>query len=148
MTTARNTRRTANTRAWKKLFLSALAATGNVSASAEAASVSRSFVYERRGDDPAFAAAWDQALEAARPVLEEEAWRRAVEGVDEPVFGRVGKDQDGQIGTVKKYSDALLTTLLKANAPEKYRERSEVKHTGKIDLGKLSDDELRAILDS
>ncbi len=132
MTTARNTRRTSTTRAWKPKFLAAVAASGNVSASAEAAGVSRTFVYERRYADPDFAKEWDQALEQARPVLEEEAWRRAVEGVEEPVYGRVGKDRDGQIGTVRKYSDAILTTLLKAADPNKYRDRQQIEHTGEV----------------
>lgn len=125
MKTAR-TSRTTNARAWKAKFLASLAATGNVSHSAEAAGVSRSFVYEYRVRQASFAAEWDAALDQAAPVLEEEMWRRAVEGVEEPVFGRVGKDQDGQIGTVRKYSDALLTTLVKAVKPEKYRDRQQI----------------------
>jgi hypothetical protein len=51
------------------------------------------------------------------PTLESEARRRAVDGVDEPVFHK------GRIcGTVRKYSDALLMFLLRGNAPEKYKE--------------------------
>lgn len=126
MTTARQTRKTANARAWKAKFLASLAATGNVSRSAEAAGVSRAFVYEYRVRQASFAAEWDAALDQAAPVLEEEMWRRAVEGVEEPVFGRVGKDRDGQIGSVRKYSDALLTTLVKAAKPEKYRDRQQI----------------------
>lgn len=132
MTNARQTRRTRNARAWKAAFLKALAATGNVRRSAETAEVSRAFVYEQRVGDLAFAAAWDAALDQAAPVLEEEMWRRAVDGVDEPVFGRVGKDQDGQIGVVRKYSDALLTTLAKAAKPEKYRERQQIDVTASL----------------
>jgi hypothetical protein len=40
--------------------------------------------------------AWDEAVEVATDALEREAWRRAVEGFDEP--GEV-------VGYVKKYSD-------------------------------------------
>jgi hypothetical protein len=49
----------------------------------------------------------------ARAVLDA-ATERAVEGVDEPVIGRIAKDQDGVITTKKRYSDKLAEVLLKA----------------------------------
>lgn len=50
-------------------------------------------------------------------LLEDEAVRRAIYGVDEPVY------QGGKfVGYVRRYSDMLLVTLLKGNMPEKYRE--------------------------
>ena len=52
-------------------FLSFLADTGNVSRSAEAISISRTQAYRWRAGDPAFAADWDTALEAARGLLRE-----------------------------------------------------------------------------
>ena len=55
-------------------------------------------------------------------VLEDEAQRRAT-GFEEDVYYKGQK-----VGTVTKYSDKLMEILLKANAPEKYRERSEVKN--------------------
>jgi hypothetical protein len=39
-----------------------------------------------RHNDLAFRQAWDEAAEIAADRLEAEAWRRAVEGVDEPAF--------------------------------------------------------------
>lgn len=148
MTTARQTRRTAKKDAWREPFLATLRQTGNVSESARTAGVGRTFVYAERERDEAFAALWDDAVEDGMDTLEAEARRRGLEGWDEPVFGRVGKDEDGRVGTVRKYSDTLLIFMLKGGRPEKYRERSDVRHSGKIDLGKLSDDELRAILES
>lgn len=56
-------------------------------------------------------------LDAAAIAMRDEAWReravaaiytRAVEGVDEPVYGRVGQHQDGVIGAKRVYSDRLL----------------------------------------
>lgn len=47
--------------------------------------------------------------------LEAEARRRAVDGVDEPVFY-----QGEECGSKKVYSDSLLKTMLAANLPEKY----------------------------
>jgi transposase-like protein len=99
-------------------FLRELRKRGNVSDAARKARIDRTTAYRWRDAEPEFAAAWDEAIEHAIDVMESEAYRRAVEGVDEPVFGRIGKDQDGEVGTIRKYSDALMNTLLKAHRPE------------------------------
>ena len=117
---------------WRDRFLDALRVKGNVRESCAVANISRAVAYEARATDEAFAAAWANALDEAADVMEAEAWRRGVEGVDEPVYGRVGKDRDGEIGTVRKYSDSMLALLLKAHKPEKYRERHEHKLDGSI----------------
>lgn len=113
-------------------FLIALAQRGNVSAAAIAGGMYRRWFYEERQRDAEFAAAWDEALETAIDAMELEARRRAVEGVEKPLIGRVGKDQDGIITYVTEYSDSLMTLLLKAHRPEKYRERTDVHHTGEV----------------
>lgn len=105
-------------------FLSSLADTGNVTKSAAAVGASRSVVYEWRLADQEFAEAWDQAIRVATLGLEDEARRRAQEGVDEPVF-YLG----GQCGTIRKYSDTLLIFLLKAH-DHKYREKTGLELTG------------------
>jgi hypothetical protein len=114
----------------REAFLESLVKTCCVLRSAESAGIDRRRLYEMRRDDPDFAEAWSRALEAGNDVLEAEALRRAVEGVDEPVFTPKGE----LAGTVRKYSDTLLALLLKAHLPEKFRERSEVKHSGTIEL--------------
>ena len=116
----------------RETFLAELARRGNVSAAAEIATMSRRWFYEEREGDPQFAAAWDEALETAIDAMELEARRRAVEGVEKPIIGRVGKDQDGIITTVREYSDSLMTLLLKAHRPDKYRERQQIEHTGEL----------------
>lgn len=123
----------------REAFLAELRKRGNVSDAARVARVGRSTVYQWRGAEPDFAAAWDEAVEYAVDRMESEAYRRAVEGVDEPVFGRVGKDQDGEVGVIRKYSDSLMQTLLKAHRPEKYRERQEVQHSGRIEIEYVND---------
>jgi len=68
-----------------------------------------------------FAAAFREADLKATEVLEREAWRRANEGFAEPVY------QHGKlVGTVQRYSDNLLMFLLRARAPERYRDRVDV----------------------
>ena len=64
-------------------------------------------------------------MEQAAQRLEAEAKRRAVEGVEEPVFY-----QGKQCGVIKRYSDALLMFLLKGAMPDKYKERTSTELTG------------------
>ena len=104
----------------KREFLAVLLERGNVSAAARAVAVSKSTLYEHRKADPQFAAAWDDVKEEFLDGLEEEAARRAKEGVEEPVY------QGGKlVGHVVKRSDVLLMFLLKGGRPEKFRERHE-----------------------
>jgi hypothetical protein len=91
-------------------FLKALANTGSVTAAVAMASMSRTRVYELRKADSVFAAGWEEAEEIAADRLEEEARRRAVEGVQEPLqFGgqadRAMIGQDGAIVYTKKRAE-------------------------------------------
>ena len=69
----------------RERFLQALANTGSVTTAVAVAGTSRTRVYELRKADPAFASAWEEAEEIATDRLEDEARRRAVEGVAEPL---------------------------------------------------------------
>jgi hypothetical protein len=112
------------TKARQEGFLKALSDSGSVTAAVAMAGTSRSRVYELRKADPAFAADWDEAEEIATDRLEDEARRRAVEGVPEPLVsgGKIVRDGDGQPIAIRRYSDALLLALLRAHRPR--RERS------------------------
>jgi len=106
-------------------FLTLLRETGNVSFAARAIGRARSRAYALRAEDSGFAAAWSDAVDEAIDRLEREAWRRAVEGLEEPVF------YQGQVcGVVRRYSDRMLEMLLKAHRPEKYCERHALEHSG------------------
>lgn len=134
---------------WSKAFLTTLATTGNVRLSCEAAEIDRKTAYNLRHNDQSFAADWEHAQQEAADILEQEARRRAHDGWEEPVFGSMGTGRgSGVVGTVRKYSDTLLIFLLKGAKPEMYRDRTDVHHSGKIDVSKLSDDELRALAES
>ena len=85
---------------WRPAFLAHLSKTANVPASAMAAGITRQGAYKAKGIDPAFSAAWDDAIEDAVDILEEEARRRGMET-----------------------SDTLLIFLLKAHRPDKYRDK-------------------------
>lgn len=124
----------------RRRFLEAYAETGNVKASCELAKVSRTAHY-RWLDDPAYATAFEAAGLEAVDVLEREARRRAVQGVEEPVFYR-----ESVVGTVRKYSDVLLIFLLKGAKPATYRERFEQVAPAAPPVSTLSDAELDAAL--
>jgi hypothetical protein len=113
------------TQARQKRFLVALSDTGSVTTAVAVAGTSRTRVYELRKADPAFATAWNESEEIAADRLEDEARRRAIEGVSEPLVsaGKLVRGDDGQPITVRRYSDHLLLALLKAHRPPR-RERS------------------------
>ncbi|MGB8273643.1 MAG: terminase, partial [Alphaproteobacteria bacterium] len=84
--------------------------------------VGRRTFYDWRTKDKAFNQQVLDAMEAGTDVLEDEARRRAVDGVRKPVY-QGGK----RVGYVQEYSDVLLIFLLKARRPDKYRDRFEAK---------------------
>jgi len=109
-------------------FLEAVSAGWSVSHAADRADVHRRRFYELAKADGEFAAELRDAVQTGTHALEDEARRRAVDGVDEPVF------QGGElVGHVRRYSDRLLEFLLKKRDPS-YRERSEVTVAGGIEL--------------
>ena len=109
----------------KRAFLAALAHTGNVTQAADITDIARSAHYQWLEADPVYVAAYKDAMEQAAQRLEAEAKRRAVDGVEEPVFY-----QGKQCGVIKRYSDALLMFLLKGAMPDKYKERTSTELTG------------------
>ena len=101
-------------------FLETLRQSANVSDAARRAGLSRGAAYSLRAVDPAFRAAWDDALEEALDALEAELRRRAIEGVEKPVFYG-GKP----CGTITSYSDQLGMFLLKCRRPEVFAGKQE-----------------------
>ena len=112
------------TRRAREEFLEALAAGWSVTSAATAAGFSRQRFYELRESDEAFASAWQEAFEAGTDVLRDEVRRRAVDGVDEPVFRA-----SGLVGHVRRFSDVLLIFELKRRDPS-YRDGARVELTG------------------
>jgi len=133
----------------KEKFLEVVRTTCNVSEGARSIGMARRSLYDARVRDTEFAQLWDAAVEEAADCLEQEAWRRAVEGWDEPVFY-----QGKAVGAVRKYSDRMLELLLKGHRPEKYKDRHEISggptpmqfvgYDGER-LSKLSNDEIKAL---
>ena len=105
----------------RERFLHAYALYGNITTAAKAAGIGRATVYVWQEHIAGFAEAMTAAGHEATEVLEQEAWRRARDGTPEPVY------QHGrEVGTVQRYSDALLMFLLKARAPERFGAKLDV----------------------
>lgn len=108
----------------RELFLEAFKKTGIAGNAAKLVNVSTSTVNRWRQNDRAFEAAYNEALAEANGVIEKEAFRRAVEGWDEPVFqgGKQVLSPDGTPAIVHKYSDRLLEVLLRGRI-QKYNNK-------------------------
>ncbi len=110
--------RTKLTRKRRQQFLAVIRETSNVTKAAQSIGMARQSVYDAKARDPEFAALWDSAIEEATDTLEAEARRRALDGVDRPVYF-----QGKRVGITKEYSDPLLMFMLRGHRPHKYRER-------------------------
>jgi hypothetical protein len=113
------------TEADRERFLGFLEETANVTEACRRAGICRPVAYGWRKDE-AFAARWEAAVDRGTDALEDEAVRRAHEGVERPVY-QGGK----RVGLVREYSDTLLIFMLKARRPERFKDRSETAVTGK-----------------
>lgn len=104
-------------------FLAEIREHGNVSRAARVIGISRRTAYSVRETDSEFRDDWDEARAEGLDKLEAEARRRAEQGVLKPVY------QKGRhVGVVREYSDTLMSLLLKANLPQKYREAVAHEH--------------------
>jgi hypothetical protein len=105
----------------KKAFLVAFAECGNVTQAAQAAGIVRQTHYEWLDSIPEYAELFELAKESAADKLEQEARRRAVQGVEEVVYY-----QGKEVGRQLRYSDNLLMFMLKGERPEKFKDRTEL----------------------
>jgi hypothetical protein len=133
---------------WYAAFLAALREKPVVQHACDAVGIERSTAYRARQADKAFADAWADAMEAGVDRAESEAFRRGVEGYEEPVVdkGRLAYryerylDDDGGehwrilLGadgqpvplTIRKHSDQLLAKVLSARRAAYRTERTEL----------------------
>jgi hypothetical protein len=126
---------------WPKAFLAALAKTGNLSRSCSVAKVAPSTMYALRDKSEEFNTSIDKALIQAADVLEDEAMRRARDGLVRYKFYKGEPIIDPRTGEPYyelEYSDTLLIFLLKGCNPVKYRENMQHEHRH----GGLTSDEI------
>lgn len=101
----------------QRAFLRAYAALGRVDLAAEASKIHRDTHYAWLHEETPYAHFFDQCREEVAQRLEDEAFRRAHDGIDKPVTVA------GEREVIREYSDTLLIFLLKGMKPERYRER-------------------------
>lgn len=107
--------------------------------------------------DPDYVAAFARAKDHAADLLEQEARRRAHDGIQRKKFDRGVPLMDPETGkqyVEHEYSDTLLIFLLKGVRPDVYRENVKIDATtrgdlrienGSPDLSRLTLDEMRAL---
>jgi hypothetical protein len=121
----------------KAAFLAAYSETGNISRAADAAEMDRQSHYNWLKDDPEYVAAFEHAKERAIETLEFEARRRALHGVERMKFDKgkaIVDPRTGQPYIEREYSDTLAIFLLKSLRPEVYRDRTETKVDGHLNV--------------
>lgn len=112
-------------------FLKAFVVLGMISRAAEQAGINRESHYDWLKRFPEYKAAFDEAYEMAGDLLEDEAFRRAHDGYDKPVF------YEGQeCGVVREYSDSLMALQLKGRRA-RFRDKGAIELTGDVGLGAL-----------
>ena len=137
---------------WKPAFLAALREVPVLRAGCDATGVHRSTVLQARQADPEFDKAVEEAMEAGVDKAEQEAFRRAVVGFEEPVIHQgtlslryrvdeAGRPILGEDGnplplldaegrpvplTTRKHSDSLLSLVLKGRRKKVYADRTEL----------------------
>lgn len=119
----------------KNDFLNYYIQTGTIQAAAKKAKMTRQTHYNWLKNDPKgiYRRAFEEAERMAGDLLEEEAWRRAVEGDLQVVWYKGEK-----IGEKRVKSDSLLALLLKGKKPQ-YRENTEVNTTVNVDMSDAID---------
>jgi transposase-like protein len=127
----------------KRAFALAFARTGNKAQAARVAGIHPDTPYSRQWrSDQVLQAALRQAKEVAADLIEAEAYRRAVHGVERPTGWYQGKPG----AMVREYSDLLTIFLLKGLRPERYKERVEMRGAlANLDMNLLPDEAIDRI---
>lgn len=124
-------------------FLHALATTGHVTKSCQLVGLNRLTAYARRRGDSEFRDLWEEAHAIGLACLEDEAKRRAYEGVEKGIYYK-----GDLVATETVYSDQLLMFLLQGTNP-KYKRKQEITGADGGPLGmlaKLDDDGLTELI--
>lgn len=138
-------------------FLDKLEEVANVTIACKRVKIARRTIYNWIDTDELFKVQYEKSVRIAIELLKDEAQRRAVQGVKEPVYHAGVK-----VGTVTKYSDTLLIFLLKSLGGEEFKPtlRNEVSAPGggpietkttttvisNVDYSKLPNEALEAII--
>ena len=106
-------RRPKRLKQWQEKFIAALREAPHVANAAKAAGVSREICYRTRRDNPAFAAQWQETLDAAVDDLETKAWDLAMKQNIVPLLMFLLKAHRRHVyGDVSRHEHALLGKIL------------------------------------
>jgi len=105
----------------RKVFLETYAKTMSVQASCDAAGFHYLTYRKHFREDPGFMAEVEEAKRRHYDLVEQEVFRRGVLGWDEPKFGA-----NGQVGTIRRYSDRMLELYAQRRIPA-YRSNQSAK---------------------
>lgn len=108
----------------KERFLELYPNVGHIQRTCEILGIVPRTLYHWRKNDLVFKEQFEEIQSLILIMLEDEAIRRAVDGVDKPIYY-----QGTKVGTEKVYSDFLLHKLLVANSP-KYKDKSALELSG------------------
>ena len=111
----------------------------SIKAAAAAAKVDIKDHYRWLKEDPNYRKSWDEVQEQAAQSVEDEAVRRAMEGVKRVVLYRgkpvrTGRGRSSRILYETTYSDQLLLALLKRFRPQLYRDHVMTEHSGSVEI--------------
>lgn len=113
----------------RELILKVLKDGYSIQRACRAAHISRGTYYRWLGEDEEWAKQVADAIDDGTDFYEDEARRRAVEGVSKMIVS-AGR----RMGYEQQYSDQLMQFMLKARRPEKYRENSTVDLNANINV--------------
>jgi hypothetical protein len=135
----------------QRAFLAAFRENGNVTQACIAAGIDRKLHYWWLEQDESYPERFEDARLEAAEGLEFEARRRAVEGLRRYRFNSktgavLRHPETNEAYYEHEYSDMLLVQLLRANLPQKYRDRQEISgpNGGPITVETLSPEERAA----
>ena len=127
-------------------FLRSLRATScSVRRSCKVSGLNRTMVEALKLRVPDFAKAYRDVYEETTDRLEEEGFRRAVDGVQQDVYAN-----GVVVGSKTVYSDTLLALMLQGRRSDVYRNKTATELSGPngapVELATLSDEQLDAVL--
>lgn len=109
----------------QRKFLTAYVSCGSINKASQLVGIHQPTHYKWMKVDESYRIAFQEATEAVADLLEGEAIRRAVEGVEKQVF------YQGEVcGFITEYSDSLLKFLLRGLKPGRYLERVDLTSHG------------------
>jgi hypothetical protein len=111
---------------WVAPYLEELSINGGLKGKAAThAGTNRQRVMEHRERDPEFRALENHAMERSRETAEDEARRRAIEGME-----NIYTTKDGATRVVRTYSDTILLRLLERQETGSWRQKQQIEHSG------------------